>query len=151
MVGGQNLGSVATLGSGVPLHVMYELTKAHGKITVGGTASTVVLSGGYVQGGGHSALSPTFGLLADNCLGIYPLLLTLFLFHQRSFSEISVVIADGSLVTANSVENSDRTSNFLYVVPLSNILFNSLLGYARWWGWQLGCHYIRYFPDLPHF
>ena len=71
MVGGQNLGSAVTLGSGVPLHVMYELTKAHGKITVGGTASTVVLSGGYVQGGGHSALSPTFGLLADNCLGIF--------------------------------------------------------------------------------
>ena len=60
MVGGQNLGSA--------VHVMYQLTKAHGKITVGGTASTVVPSGGYVQGGGH--LSPTFGLLADNCLGI---------------------------------------------------------------------------------
>ena len=109
MVGGQDLGSAATLGSGVPLHVMYELTKAHGKITVGGTASTVVPSGGYVQGGGHSALSPTFGLLADNCLGICPLLLTSCLSHQHLFSEITVVIADGSLVTANSVENSDRT------------------------------------------
>ena len=50
----------------VPLHIIYQLTKAHGKITVGGTASTVVPSGGYVHGGGHSALSPTFGLLADN-------------------------------------------------------------------------------------
>ena len=112
MVNGRNLGSAVTLGSGVPLHVMYELTKAHGKITVGGTASTVVPSGGYVQGGGHSALSPTFGLLADNCLGICPLLLTLCLFHELSSSEISVVIADGSLITANSVENSDRTFNF---------------------------------------
>jgi FAD/FMN-containing dehydrogenase len=114
MVSGQNLGSAVTLGSGVPLHVMYELTRAQGKITVGGTASTIVPSGGYVQGGGHSPLSPTFGLLADNCLGICPLLLTLCLFHQRSFSELSVVIADGSLVTANSVENSDRMYNFLY-------------------------------------
>jgi hypothetical protein len=70
MVGGQNLGSAATLGSGIPLHVMYELTGAHGKIAVGGTASTVVPSGGYVQGGGHSALSPTLGLAADNCFGI---------------------------------------------------------------------------------
>ena len=51
MVGGQNLGSAATLGSGVPLHVMYQLTKAHGNTIVGGTASTVVPSGGYVQGG----------------------------------------------------------------------------------------------------
>ena len=30
------------------------------------------------------------------------------------FSELSVVIADGSLVTANNVENSDRMYNFLY-------------------------------------
>ena len=70
MVGGQNLGSAVTLGSGIPLHVMYNLTKAQGKIAVGGTASTVVAAGGYVQGGGHSALSPTLGLAADNCLGI---------------------------------------------------------------------------------
>ena len=70
-MGGESLGSAATFGSGVSLRVMYELTRAHDKITVGGTASTVVLSGGYVQGGGHSALSPTFGLLADNCLGIF--------------------------------------------------------------------------------
>lgn len=76
MVGGQNLGSAVTLGSGVPLQVMYELTRAQGKITVGGSTSTVVPSGGYVQGGGHSAISPTFGLLADNCLGICPLLST---------------------------------------------------------------------------
>jgi len=71
------------------LDTMYELTKAQGKIAVGGTAATVVPAGGYFQGGGHSALSPTLGLAADNCL------------------EISVVIADGSSVTANSVENSD--------------------------------------------
>ncbi|KAF8804519.1 FAD-binding domain-containing protein [Phlegmacium glaucopus] len=89
IVGGQSLGPAVTLGSGIPLSAMYSLTKAHGKIAVGGTASTVVPSGGYVQGGGHSALSPTLGLAADNCI------------------ELSVVIADGSLVTANSVENSD--------------------------------------------
>ena len=72
MVGGKNLGSAVTLGSGIPLRMMYELTKAQGKITVGGSTATVVPAGGYVQGGGHSALSPTFGLLADNCLGICP-------------------------------------------------------------------------------
>lgn len=84
IVGGQNLGSAVTLGSGISLYTMYELTKAHGKIAVGGAASTVVPSGGYVQGGGHSALSPTFGLAADNCLGILTSLLILSL-HQRSF------------------------------------------------------------------
>lgn len=70
MVGGQDLGRAVTLGSGIPLNKMYELTKAQGKIAVGGIAATVVPSGGYVQGGGHSALSPTLGLAADNCLGI---------------------------------------------------------------------------------
>ena len=70
MVGGQDLGSAVTLGSGISLRAMYGLTKAQGKIVVGGSASTVVAAGGYFQGGGHSALSPTFGLAADNCLGI---------------------------------------------------------------------------------
>ena len=110
MVGGRNLGSAVTLESGVPLHIMYQLTKAHGKITVGGTASTVVPSGGYVQGGGQSALSPTFGLLvADNFLGIWSSFINIVsLVTNAHFLEISVVIADGSLVTANSVENYDR-------------------------------------------
>ena len=117
MVDGQNLGSAVTLGSGVPLHVMYELTKAHGKITVGGTASTVVLSGGYVQGGGHSALSPTFGLLADNCLGFFSSVINICVSFTNPclFSEISVVIANGSHVTANSVENSDRMFYFPFI------------------------------------
>ena len=69
-VGGQNLGSAVNLGSGISVQMIYELTKTQGKIAVGGTASTVVAAGGYVQGGGHSALSPTYGLAADNCLGI---------------------------------------------------------------------------------
>lgn len=80
MVGRRNLGSAMTLGSGVPTNAMYELARAQGKIAVGGISSTVVPSGGYVQGGGHSALSPNFGLIADNCLGRW--LLAFFLFHS---------------------------------------------------------------------
>ncbi|KAF8156884.1 FAD-binding domain-containing protein [Crassisporium funariophilum] len=89
LVGGKGQGPAVTLGSGIPLSKMYSLTKAQGKIAVGGTASTVVPAGGYVQGGGHSALAPMFGLAADNCL------------------ELEIVLADGTLVTANSVQNSD--------------------------------------------
>ena len=46
-----------------------------------------------------------------------PLLLTFVsLFTNPHFPEISVVIADGSLVTANSVENPDRTFLISYIV-----------------------------------
>lgn len=69
-VRGKDLGSAVTVGSGVPLNTLYQASKAQGKIFVGGTAATVVAAGGYVQGGGHSALSPTFGLAADNALGM---------------------------------------------------------------------------------
>ena len=69
-MGEDNLGSAVTVGSGVPLNTLYQASKAQGKIFVGGTAATVVPAGGYVQGAGHSALSPTFGLLADNTLGM---------------------------------------------------------------------------------
>ena len=70
VVGGNSLGSAVTVGSGIPLYVMYQLSLAEGKIFVGGEAATVVAAGGYVQGAGHSAISPTYGLAADNCLGI---------------------------------------------------------------------------------
>jgi hypothetical protein len=36
---------------------------------VGGTAATVAAAGGFIQGGGHSALSPKFGMATDNLLG----------------------------------------------------------------------------------
>jgi len=67
-IAGIDHGSAVTVGSGVGLHDLYALAKAQGKIFVGGTAASVVASGGYVQGAGHSALSPTFGLAADNAL-----------------------------------------------------------------------------------
>jgi FAD/FMN-containing dehydrogenase len=70
-VGGCNRGSVVTVGSGVGLGTLYEAAKAVNKIYVGGYAATVVPAGGYVQGGGHSILSPLYGLAADNVLGAY--------------------------------------------------------------------------------
>jgi FAD/FMN-containing dehydrogenase len=68
-VGGKDQGSAVTVGSGVSLHTLYQATKARGKIFVGGSTVTLVPAGGYVQGAGHSFLSPTFGLAADNALG----------------------------------------------------------------------------------
>jgi FAD/FMN-containing dehydrogenase len=68
-VGTQNLGSAVTVGSGVHLQDLYAQAKNQGKVVVGGSAATVVAAGGYLQGGGHSALAPLFGLAADNVLG----------------------------------------------------------------------------------
>ena len=47
---------------------MYAAAKARGKMFVGGTAATVCLAGGYIQGAGHSAFAPIYGLAADNVL-----------------------------------------------------------------------------------
>ncbi|KAK1148485.1 hypothetical protein N8T08_009490 [Aspergillus melleus] len=58
-------------------------------VVVTGECPTVGVAGGFIQGGGHSALSTTFGLGADQTL------------------EFEVVTADGKLVTANRSQNSD--------------------------------------------
>ena len=67
--GVKDLGSAVTVGGGVPLNTLYRETKNHNKMYVGGSSASVTLAGGYVQGGGHSAFSPKFGLGADNALG----------------------------------------------------------------------------------
>lgn len=63
------MGSAVTIGSGVHANTLYLQSKANSKIVVSPLAATVCTAGGYVQGAGHSALSPTFGLAADNVLG----------------------------------------------------------------------------------
>ncbi|KAF5354162.1 hypothetical protein D9756_007141 [Leucocoprinus leucothites] len=88
-VGDVNLGSAVTVGSGVGLSAMYNASKEVNKIFVGSSAATVVAAGGYIQGGGHSVLSPLLGLASDNVL------------------EFNVVTADGSVRRANEAENSD--------------------------------------------
>ncbi|KAG6853994.1 hypothetical protein C0991_011651 [Blastosporella zonata] len=88
-VGSVDKGSTITVGSGVSLSEVYTASGAVGKIVVGGTSSTVVAAGGYVQGAGHSLLSPLLGLAADTCL------------------EFQVVLANGTLATVNEAENSD--------------------------------------------
>ena len=105
-MGGEILGNAVTVGSGVGLRKLYLAAEAQGKTFVGGTAATVVSSAGYVQGGGHSALSPTFGLAADNTLGT--IWLRTFRRPSLYFAEFEIVLADGSLVTANEVSNPDR-------------------------------------------
>ncbi|KAJ7499969.1 FAD-binding domain-containing protein [Mycena latifolia] len=88
-VGTQNMGSAATVGSGLHSQILYQQAKANGKIAVGGTAATVCAAGGYLQGAGHSAVAPIFGLAADNVL------------------EFHIVVASGELLQVNSISNPD--------------------------------------------
>ncbi|KAI0314848.1 FAD-binding domain-containing protein [Amylostereum chailletii] len=89
VVNGTDVGPAVTVGSGLGLKAIYAAAAARGKAFVGGTAATVVPGGGYSQGAGHSALSPLYGLSADNVF------------------QYQIVLANGSLVTADDVSNPD--------------------------------------------
>ena len=68
---------------------VYAAADKNNVLVVGGNAQSVGAGGGYILGGGHSSISPLFGLAVDNVL------------------EADVVIADGTLLTTNACTNSD--------------------------------------------
>lgn len=82
-------GKAMKVGAGVQGFEVMEAAHNAGLAVVGGECPTVGIAGGYTQGGGHSALSTSFGLSADNVL------------------EWEVVTADGELVKASRTENAD--------------------------------------------
>jgi FAD/FMN-containing dehydrogenase len=77
-----------TVGSGTQIGNLYSAAADRGLMIVGAASPTVSV-GGYLTGGGHSALSPLYGLGADNVI------------------EMQVVTADGKLVVANECTNTD--------------------------------------------
>jgi hypothetical protein len=56
------------VGAVIERYDIVAVASAEGLVIVGGECPTVGLAGGYTQGGGHSALSPNFGLAADQTL-----------------------------------------------------------------------------------
>jgi hypothetical protein len=82
-------GSAFKFGAGVQGFEAMAAARDRKLVVVGGECPTVGIAGGYTQGGGHSALSTSFGLAADNVLSW------------------EVVTADGKLVNANAKENHD--------------------------------------------
>ncbi|ORY58548.1 FAD/FMN-containing dehydrogenase [Pseudomassariella vexata] len=82
-------GSAVKVGAGVEGYEALEAAAAEGVVIVTGECPTVGMAGGYTQGGGHSALTTTFGMAADQTL------------------EFEVVTAAGDVVTASRTENSD--------------------------------------------
>lgn len=83
-----SLGAI-TLGAGVQWADAYKFASEHGRHIVGGASTTVGAAGGYLQGGGHSYLTPSYGLAVDNLL------------------EARIVASDGHLYIVNQVSNPD--------------------------------------------
>ncbi|KAI0202864.1 FAD-binding domain-containing protein [Astrocystis sublimbata] len=82
-------GVALKIGAGVMAIDAYTFASSHGLQVVGGNCPTVGLAGGYSQGGGHGPMASKRGLGADQVL------------------ECEIITADGKLLTANSVTNSD--------------------------------------------
>ncbi|PSS36768.1 hypothetical protein PHLCEN_2v1399 [Hermanssonia centrifuga] len=82
---------VISLGAGVQWHEAYDAVHAHGRVIVGGLTpgASVGAAGGWLQGGGHSALSPKYGLGVDNAI------------------EITVVTSSGAYLITNQFQNPD--------------------------------------------
>ncbi|KFZ14095.1 hypothetical protein V502_06248 [Pseudogymnoascus sp. VKM F-4520 (FW-2644)] len=79
---------VITIGAGTQMLEIDEQASLRNLTIVGGGAGSVGI-GGYLTGGGHSAISLTFGLAADQVV------------------EMEVVTASGNVVTANACQNED--------------------------------------------
>jgi len=80
-----------TLEAGVQWHEAYDAAQAQGRVLVGGFSAggSVGAAGGWLLGGGHSALSPQLGLGVDNVI------------------ELNVILSSGDYVTANSHSHPD--------------------------------------------
>ncbi|KAJ3051882.1 hypothetical protein HK097_007096 [Rhizophlyctis rosea] len=81
--------TAVTAEAGVQWNELYKAVNTKGWAVVGGQDATVGAVGGYLQGGGHSALGPFKGLASDHVL------------------EINVVTANGKHLTTNECQNSD--------------------------------------------
>ncbi|KAG9253779.1 FAD binding domain-containing protein [Emericellopsis atlantica] len=81
-------GDSISCGGGTSMYSLYQETDKHNTTVVGGGAKSVSV-GGYISGGGHSMLSPDYGLAADNVI------------------EMEVVTPLGDVLVANKESNND--------------------------------------------
>ncbi|KAI1480962.1 FAD-binding domain-containing protein [Daldinia eschscholtzii] len=83
------VGRAITAGTGVSTGDIYNFAHEHSSTFVGGYSPSVAASGGWVQGGGHSVLSPVYGLGVDRVV------------------EFKIVTPDGVARVANQCQNDD--------------------------------------------
>ncbi|HEX9582369.1 MAG TPA: FAD-binding oxidoreductase [Gemmatimonadales bacterium] len=81
-------GRTAVVGAGANFHKVNAILESHGLHVPGGGCPDVGVAG-YMQGGGYGFTSRMFGINCDNVL------------------QVKVMLADGTIATANAVENSD--------------------------------------------
>ncbi|CAD6445395.1 52aca933-d807-4e70-920e-cdb13b71edbc [Sclerotinia trifoliorum] len=78
-----------TTAAGVNTNDVYEFAETQNVTFIGGYATTIGVAGGWVQGGGHSVLSPVYGLGIDRVV------------------QYKVVTTDSVFRVANECKNSD--------------------------------------------
>lgn len=78
-----------TFGAGVIAGQAYEFADAKNVTILGPYAPTIAISGGWLQGGGHTVLSPVYGLGVDRVV------------------EFKIVTPDGQFRIANKCQNPD--------------------------------------------
>ncbi|PBK83133.1 FAD-binding domain-containing protein [Armillaria gallica] len=87
--GGNKSYRAITMGAGVPFKDVYEFADANNVTIIGAYHQTVAPSGGWVLGGGHSVLTPVYGLGVDRVL------------------QFKIVTPDGELRVANEFQHPD--------------------------------------------
>ncbi|TGO81524.1 hypothetical protein BPOR_1120g00030 [Botrytis porri] len=81
--------NVITTAAGVNTNDVYEFAETQNVTFIGGYATTIGVAGGWVQAGGHSVLSPVYGLGIDRVV------------------QYKIITTDGVLRIANECKNSD--------------------------------------------
>ncbi|TVY40181.1 FAD-linked oxidoreductase [Lachnellula occidentalis] len=83
------VGDGVTMGAGQQFAGLYQFADENNVTVVGGASGSVGPAGGWVTGGGHSAITNVFGLGVDNVM------------------QIRTVLPNGTYVTANECQNQD--------------------------------------------
>ncbi|KAI6083125.1 FAD-binding domain-containing protein [Hypoxylon rubiginosum] len=84
-----SVGRAIAAGTGASTASIMEFASQHGSTFIGGYSPTVAASGGWILGGGHSVLSPVYGLGVDRV------------------AQFTLVTPDGAIRVANACQNED--------------------------------------------
>ena len=96
-----------TFGAGVQWIEAYEAARQHNRVIVGAASRSVGAAGGWFAGGGHSAISPNYGLGTPNSPVWTKSYSPNFFAGVDNMLEVTIVTADGDHVIANPYQNED--------------------------------------------